>query len=96
MDHMQPIEVMLWGIEEVQIFLLASPDEGRQLSELNLIDHALIKLSKTGGMYTKALETWNGRPPHDRKTWAQFHKVMVKQYEKMLAEGADTTISQEG
>jgi hypothetical protein len=62
MDRMQPIEVMLRGIEEVQMFLLASPDEGRQLSEVNLIDHALIKLSETGGMYTKALETWNGAP----------------------------------
>jgi hypothetical protein len=96
MDRMQPIEVMLRGIEEVQMFLLASPDEGRQLSEVNLIDHALIKLSETGGMYTKALETWNGRPAVDRKTWAQFREVMVRQYEKMLAEGAGTTISQEG
>jgi hypothetical protein len=96
MDRMQPIEVMLRGIEEVQMFLLASPDEGRQLSEVNMIDHALIKLSETGGMYTKALETWNGRPPKDRKTWANFREVMVKQYEKMLAEGAGTTIGQEG
>jgi hypothetical protein len=96
MDRMQPIEVMLRGIEEVQMFLLASPDEGRQLSEVNLIDHALIKLSETGGMYTKALEKWNGRPPQDRKTWAQFREVMVRQYEKMLAEGSGTTISQEG
>jgi hypothetical protein len=96
MDRMQPIEVMLRGIEEVQMFLLASPDEGRQLSEVNLIDHALIKLSETGGMYTKALETWNGRPPSDRKTWAQFREVMVRQYEKMLAEGSGTTLSQEG
>jgi hypothetical protein len=96
MDRMQPIEVMLRGIEEVQMFLLASPDEGRQLSEINLIDHALIKLSETGGMYTKALEKWNGRTPQERKTWAQFREVMVRQYEKMLAEGTGTTISQEG
>ena len=96
MDRMQPIEVMLRGIEEVQMFLLASPDKGRRLSEVNLIDHALIKLSETGCMYTKALETWNGRAPLERKTWAQFRIVMVKQYEKILAEGAGTTISQEG
>jgi hypothetical protein len=78
------------------MFLLASPDESRQLSEVNLIDHALIKLSKTGGMYTKALKAWNGRTPTERKTWPQFRKVMVKQYEKMLAEGSGTTRSQEG
>jgi hypothetical protein len=96
-DRMQPIEVMLRGIEEVQMFLLASPDEGRQLSEVNRIDHALIKLSETGGMvYAKALETWNGRPPQERKTWAQFREIMVQQYEKMLAEGSGTTMSQEG
>jgi hypothetical protein len=71
MDRMQPIEVMLRGIEAVQMFLLASPDEGRQLSEVNLIDRALIKLSGTGRMYAKALGTWNSRP-HERKTWAQF------------------------
>ena len=96
MDRMQPIEVMLRSIEEVQMFLLASPDEGRQLSEVNLIDHALIKLSETGGMYAKALEKWNGRTPSERKTWAKFREVMVQQYEKMLAEGTGTTISQEG
>ena len=82
MDRMQPIEVMLRGIEEVQMFLLASPEEGRQLSEVNLIDHALIKLSETGGMYTKALESWNGRSPRECNMWAQFQEVMVKQYEK--------------
>ena len=53
------IEVMLRGIEEVQIFLLANPEEDRQLSEPNLIGYALIKLSKCGGMYAKALERWN-------------------------------------
>jgi hypothetical protein len=74
MDRMQPIEVMLRGIEEVQMFLLASPDEGRQLSEVNLSDHALIKLSKTGGMYTKALETWNGRTPLERKLGPNFER----------------------
>jgi hypothetical protein len=82
--------------EEVQMFLLASPDEGCQLSEVNLIVHALIKLSETSGRYAKALEAWNGRPPQERKTWAQFREIMVQQYEKMLAEGSGTTISQEG
>ena len=37
MNHSHPIEVMLRGIEEVQIFLLANPEEDRQLSEPNLI-----------------------------------------------------------
>ena len=61
MDHNMPIEVMLRSLEEVQMFLLASLEENRELAEVNLIDHALIKLSETGHFYTKALEKWNGR-----------------------------------
>ena len=55
MNRSHPIEVMLQGIEEVQIFLLVNPEEDRQLSEPNLIGYALINLSKCGGMYAKAL-----------------------------------------
>ena len=56
MDRNMPIEVMLRILEEVHMFLLASPEENRELTEVNIIDHALIKLSETGGFYTKALE----------------------------------------
>ena len=48
-------EVMLRGMEEVQMFLLVIPEDKRELTEFNLIYHALIKLSETGGLYTKAL-----------------------------------------
>ena len=37
MNRSHSIEVMLQGIEEVQIFLLANPKEDRQLSDPNLI-----------------------------------------------------------
>ena len=60
MDRNMPIEVILRSLEEVHMFLLASPEEYRELTEVNLIGHALIKLSETGGFYTKALEKWNG------------------------------------
>ena len=60
-DRDMPIEVMMKSLEKAQIFLLASPEENRELTEVNLIDHALIKLLETGGFYTKALENWNGR-----------------------------------
>ena len=59
MDRNQPTKVMVHLIEEVQIFLLASPEEGHQLTEINLIIHVLIKLSETGGIYAKPLENWN-------------------------------------
>ena len=67
MNRSHPIEVMLRGIEEVQIFILAKPEEYRQLSEPNLIGYALIKLSKCGGMYEKALERRNKVLPKNRK-----------------------------
>ena len=80
MNQINPIEVMLQGIEEVQIFLLSNPEEYRQLSEPNLIGYALIKLSKCGGMYAKALERWNKVLPKNRKM-GHFHKHMINEYE---------------
>ena len=65
MDCAQPIKVILRNIEQVQRFLLQNPEEGRQLTQVNLIGYAVIKLSKTGGMYQKALEKWNLRDVDD-------------------------------
>ena len=95
MNPSHPIEVMLQGIEELQIFLLANPEEDRQLSEPNLIGYALIKLSKCGGMYAKALERWNKVIPNNRKKWAIFLKHMINEYEIKITEGGGTTMGQE-
>ena len=46
MNIMKPVELMLKGIELVQLFLLANPDKDRALIEPNLINYALIKLTK--------------------------------------------------
>ena len=67
MNRSHPIEVMLRGIEEVQIFLLANLEEDRQLLEPNLIGYALIKLYIYGGMYAKDLDRWNKVLPKNRK-----------------------------
>ena len=56
MDFNQPFEVMLLTIEEVQVFLVAHPDGDRELINVNLISYAMIKLSKCGGLYSKAIE----------------------------------------
>ena len=95
MNRNHPIEVMLRGIEEVQIFLLANHEEDRQLSEPNLIRYALIKLSKCGGMYAKALKRWNKVIPTNRKKWAIFRKHMINEYELKITEGGGTTMGQE-
>ena len=94
MEQNMPIEVMLGSLGEVQMFLLVSLEENRELTEVNLIDHALIKLLETGGFYTKSLEKWNGRAVADQRKWATFRRVMVGEYEHMLAEGAGTTMQQ--
>ena len=56
MNQMKSIEVMIRGIEELQLFLLSNPDEDRALTEPNLISYALIKLTKTRGMYAKGIK----------------------------------------
>ena len=94
MNLSHPIEVMLRGIEEVQIFFLANPEEYRQLSEPNLIGYALIKLSKCGGIYAKALERLNKVLPKIRKKWAIFRKHMINEYELKITEGGGTTMGQ--
>ena len=78
------------------MFLLASPEGDRSLTEFNLIDHALNKLSETGGFYTKSLGKWNGRLVANQRKWATFCTVMFGEYERMLAEGAGTKIRQGG
>ena len=65
-DRNQPIEVMMCHIEEVQMFLLANPEEGQQFTEIQLITNALIKLSVAGGMYAKPLEKWLQRDASTR------------------------------
>ena len=64
------------------------------LSEPNLIGYALIKLSKCGGMYTKALERWNKVIPTNRKKWAVFPKHMINEYELKITEGGGTTMGE--
>ena len=54
MNQMQLVKLMLRLIEEVQLLLLANPDEEHALMEPNLINYALIKLIKTGEIYEKS------------------------------------------
>ena len=96
MNSTQSVEFMLIGIEEVQLLLLANPDEDHTLTKLNLISYALIKLTKTRGMYAKGIEKWKKMPSQDRIKWAKFSTHMVEDYNKQLTKTGVTTISQEG
>ena len=66
MDRNLPVEVMIWYIEDVQRFLLANPADKKELTDVQLCTHGLIKLSKTGGLYAKANESWNQKELHIR------------------------------
>ena len=96
MDRNNPVEVMLRAIEEVQMFLLADTEENQEMTEVQLIKYGLIKLSKTGGLYVKAIEHWNARAPTDRRAWVDFKTHMIEEYEKLLRESGGTTMGQEG
>eukprot|EP00978_Attheya_sp_CCMP212_P035525 scaffold155026_cov54-Attheya_sp.AAC.3 len=96
MDRNNPVEMMLRGIEEVQMFLLADAEENQEMTEVQLIKYVLIKRSKTGGLYAKAIENWNARDPKDRKAWVEFKTLMIDEYEKILRESGGTTMGQEG
>ena len=87
---------MLRSLKDVQMFPLAIPEENRELTEFNLIDHVLIKLSETDRFYTKSLEEWNRREMAYQGKWATFQRVMVGEYKRMLTEGAGTKMQQEG
>ena len=58
-DRNQLVKVMLRTTEEVQMFLMAHPDGDHELSNINIISYAMIKLSKFGGLYNKAIERWH-------------------------------------
>ena len=96
MDRNLPIKVMIRNIEDVQRFMLATPADKMEQSDVQLCTHGLIKLSKTGGLYAKAIERWSIRDLHIRQNWREFKRVFIGEYEKMLAAGGGTTMTGEG
>ena len=58
MDRNQPVDMMLYTTEEVQMFLMAHLDGDHELRDVNLISYTMIKFSKCVGLYTKAIERW--------------------------------------
>ena len=92
----QPVEVMLRLMEATQMFLMAHPDGNREMSDVNLISYGTIKLSKCGGLYTKAMEHWHTKDSDDKKVWANFRQHYIAEYKQLLAGGGGTTLGQEG
>ena len=95
MGCLAPVEVMLRGIKEVQMFFMSDTTEDCTLKESQLITYAIIKLTDTG-LYTEAVERWNGLDPADRSQWAQFCTFIIGQYEQMLRKSGGPTAGQQG
>ena len=93
---MQPVEVIIIGIEEVQLFLSDNPDKERALTKPNLISHTLIKPTKTWEMYAKGIEKWQKRPSQDWRKWTELSVHMEQDYGRQLIETGGTTMGQEG
>ena len=77
------------------MFLMENPDGDYELSDVNLISYAMIKLSKYGGLYIEAIYMWRIKNTTDKKIWANFHQHLIEEYEDLLVEGVVTTIGQE-
>ena len=54
-ERNQQFEVILCNTEEVKIFLMAHSYGYNELSNVNLISYVMIKLSRCGRLYTKAI-----------------------------------------
>ena len=96
MNQMQMVKVVIRVIEEVPLLLLANPNKDCTLAYPNLICYALIKLTKTGGIYSKGIERWQKRPPQDCQQWDELSVHIVKYYKRQLTKMGGATMGQEG
>ena len=69
MDCNQPVDVMLHatGVD-------------CDLSDVNIISYAMIKISKCGGLYQKAIERWQSKTKIYKKIWANFRQPLIAEY----------------
>ena len=91
-----PVEVLIQDIEDVQQFLLANPADNIELTDVQICNHGLIKLSKTGGLYENATERWNLKDRTIHQQWMKFKTRFIAEYKKMLATNGGTTMGQKG
>ena len=95
MDRNLPVEMMIRDIEDIQIFLLANPADNMELTDVQLCTNGLIKIPKTGGLYTNATEKCNLKDRTIRQQWMEFKTRFIDEYEKMLAANGGTTMGQD-
>ena len=75
---------MIRATEEVQMIPMAHPYGYCKLSNVDFISYAMIKISKCGGLYTKAIERWQSKTKEDKNIWAHLCKNLIAEYENML------------
>ena len=87
---------MIRDIVDVQHFLLSKPADNMELTDVQIFTHGMIKLSKTGGIYTNATESWNLKDRAIHQQWMEFKTHFIAKYEKMLAANGGTNMGQDG
>ena len=81
MDCIPLAEVVVKDMEDIQCFLLSNPADRMEMTNVQLCTHGLIKISKTVGLYTKAVEWWNQKDLHTRQQWSVFEAHFIDKYE---------------
>ena len=93
-ERNQPVEVMIWVIEEVQIFLLSHPEHNMSRPDTELINYEMNKINKTG-IYSRALAHRNSKTATNSTIWANFRTHMIAEYKKLIAKGGGKTLIKE-
>ena len=72
MNRLQPVEIMLRGIKEVQLFLLANPYKDYALIEPNLISYDLVKLTKKVECVQRAFKNGTNALHSSGENWLNY------------------------
>ena len=96
--HVRQFHVVGGVGKEEALYVLYVPyhDFNRELTDVKLCTHGLIKLSKTGGLYANATKRRNLKDRTIRQQWMELKTHFIAEYEKMLAANGGTTMGQEG
>ena len=56
----------------------------------------MLKLSKCGGIYIRAIERWHSKTEAENKIWSKFRQHLIVEYEIFLEEGGGKNLGKEG
>ena len=65
------------------MFLMANLDGDYELIGVNIISYEMIKLSKCGGLYTKAIERWQIKTTLEKNIWENFGQHSIAEFKNI-------------